>query len=165
MKKTLTLVTFFCAFLIFASLTTLNSCNSSEAKLKAYVDDQNPMLIPDLLPRKGELANLPGNGRKHRIKPLTHGEWPKGYIDHINRIKTDNRPCNLRDVSAQINRHNRGQDRRNTSGVTGVNWNKKLRKWHAQIASLALRSFIVASFLMSPTQRLRLAAEARFPLS
>lgn len=57
MKKTLTLVTFFAAFLIFASLTTLNSCNSSEAKLKAYVDDQNPMQIPDLLPRKGELAN------------------------------------------------------------------------------------------------------------
>lgn len=63
MKKTLTLVTFFVrrtlcgAFLIFASLTTLNSCNSSEAKLKAYVDDQNPMQIPDLLPRKGELAN------------------------------------------------------------------------------------------------------------
>jgi tetratricopeptide (TPR) repeat protein len=57
MKKTLTLVTFFCAFLIFASLTTLNSCNSSEAKLKAYVEDQNPMQIPDLLPRKGELAN------------------------------------------------------------------------------------------------------------
>ena len=57
MKKTLTLVTFFCAFLIFASLTTLNSCNSSEAKLKAYVDDQNPLQIPDLLPRNGELAN------------------------------------------------------------------------------------------------------------
>ncbi len=56
MKKTLTLVTFFVAFLIFASLTTLNSCNSSEAKLKAYVDDQNPLQIPDLLERKGELA-------------------------------------------------------------------------------------------------------------
>jgi tetratricopeptide (TPR) repeat protein len=56
MKKTLTLVTFFVAFLIFASLTTLNSCNSSEAKLKAYVDDQNPLQIPDLLDRKGELA-------------------------------------------------------------------------------------------------------------
>ncbi len=56
MKKTLTLVTFFVAFLIFASLTTLTSCNSSEAKLKAYVDDQNPLQIPDLLERKGELA-------------------------------------------------------------------------------------------------------------
>lgn len=55
MKKTLTLVTFG-AFLIFASLTTLNSCNNSEAKLKAYVDDQNPLQIPDLLERKGELA-------------------------------------------------------------------------------------------------------------
>jgi len=57
MKKTLTLATFFAAFLIFASLTSLNSCNSSEAKLKAYVDDQNPLQIPDLLARKGELAN------------------------------------------------------------------------------------------------------------
>jgi tetratricopeptide (TPR) repeat protein len=62
MKKTLTLVTFFvqrmlcAAFLIFASATLLTSCNSSEAKLKAYVDDQNPTQIPDLLERKGELA-------------------------------------------------------------------------------------------------------------
>ncbi len=63
MKKTLTLLPFFAhkalcvAFLIFASLVTLNSCNNSEAKLKAYVDDQNPMQIPNLLDRKGELAN------------------------------------------------------------------------------------------------------------
>jgi tetratricopeptide (TPR) repeat protein len=56
MKKTLTLATFFVAFLIFASLITLISCNSSEAKLKAYVEDQNPLQIPDLLERKGELA-------------------------------------------------------------------------------------------------------------
>ena len=56
MKKTLTLLPFV-AFLIFVSLTVLNGCNSSEAKLKAYVKDQNPMQIPDLLERKGELAN------------------------------------------------------------------------------------------------------------
>ena len=56
MKKTLTLLPFV-AFLIFVSLTALNGCNSSEAKLKAYVKDQNPMQIPDLLERKGELAN------------------------------------------------------------------------------------------------------------
>ncbi len=55
MKKTLTLLPF-CAFLIFVSLTALNSCSNSEAKLKAYVDDQNPMQIPDLLERQGELA-------------------------------------------------------------------------------------------------------------
>ncbi len=56
MKKTLTLLPFFAAFLIFVSTTTLNSCNNSEAKLKAYADEQNPMQIPDLLERNGELA-------------------------------------------------------------------------------------------------------------
>lgn len=55
MKKTLTLLPFF-TLLFFASLITLNSCNNSEAKLKAYADEQNPMQIPDLLERKGELA-------------------------------------------------------------------------------------------------------------
>ncbi len=57
MKKTLTLLPFFAAFLVFASLTTLNSCNNSEAKLKAYVSEQNPMEIPDLIERQGVLAN------------------------------------------------------------------------------------------------------------
>ena len=56
MKKTLTLLPFFAAFLIFVSATTLSSCNNSEAKLKAYVDEQNPLQIPDLLERNGELA-------------------------------------------------------------------------------------------------------------
>ncbi len=63
MKKTLTLILFFAqralfaAFLIFTALSIFNSCNSSEAKLKAFVEDQNPMQIPNLLERKGELAN------------------------------------------------------------------------------------------------------------
>ncbi len=57
MKKTLPLLTFFAAaFLILAFTTTLTGCNNSEAKLKAYVSEQNPMEIPNLLERKGELA-------------------------------------------------------------------------------------------------------------
>ncbi len=62
MKKTLTLVSFFvrrmlcAAFLIFVSSTAITSCNNNEAKLKEYVKESDPMQIPDLLPRKGELA-------------------------------------------------------------------------------------------------------------
>ncbi len=57
MKKTLTLLPFFAAaFLFYAFSASLTGCNNSEAKLKAYISDQNPMDIPDLLERKGELA-------------------------------------------------------------------------------------------------------------
>ncbi|MEP7237324.1 MAG: tetratricopeptide repeat protein [Ferruginibacter sp.] len=58
MKKTLTLLPFFAAAFFMLTLTTaISSCNSSEAKLKEYVKEQNPLDIPDLLERKGELAN------------------------------------------------------------------------------------------------------------
>jgi hypothetical protein len=33
----------------------------------------------------------------------THGVWPNGVIDHINRIRNDNRLCNLRCVSQSQN--------------------------------------------------------------
>ena len=36
-----------------------------------------------------------------------YGEWPKQVIDHINRIKFDNRIENLRDVSVLENNKNR----------------------------------------------------------
>lgn len=38
---------------------------------------------------------------QHRLAWLyVHGAFPEGHIDHINRIKTDNRICNLRVVTA-----------------------------------------------------------------
>ncbi len=54
MKKTLPLLAFFAIAFIVSALTS--SCNNSEAKLKAYVNEQNPLEIPDLLERNGELA-------------------------------------------------------------------------------------------------------------
>ena len=37
---------------------------------------------------------------------LYHGRWPS-EIDHLNGIKTDNRLCNLREVSGRENLQNR----------------------------------------------------------
>lgn len=40
----------------------------------------------------------------HRVVWLLYtGNWPIQVIDHINNIKKDNRPCNLRDVSPREN--------------------------------------------------------------
>jgi hypothetical protein len=64
---------------------------------------------------------------------LTHGDWPTQTIDHINRDKTDNRLQNLRDVSYADNNVNMGPRSHNTSGLEGVSWHAKARKWMAQI--------------------------------
>jgi hypothetical protein len=72
--------------------------------------------------------------KAHRLAWLyTHGEWPKGLIDHINGNKADNRIENLRDVFADGNSQNvRKPNRRNKSGFMGVIWFQN--KWRASIS-------------------------------
>ena len=72
----------------------------------------------------------------HRLAWLIHtGKMPKGQIDHINGDVTDNRWCNLRDVTASENQKNAKRSARNTSGMVGVRRAVKGRfnKWHAFI--------------------------------
>lgn len=53
---------------------------------------------------------------------LHNGRWAKkGYrVDHINGIKTDNRPCNLRESTNSQNASNKSVSERNKLGVKGV---------------------------------------------
>jgi hypothetical protein len=68
--------------------------------------------------------------REHRVVFLyMTGKWPTQQVDHINQVKDDNRWCNLRDVAPAINSQNRPLYKKNTSGHTGVVWNKKASKW------------------------------------
>ena len=55
-------------------------------------------------------------------------------IDHKNHKKYDNRKCNLRKVTPSQNQMNASKRSDNTSGVTGVGWNKERCKWAAYIA-------------------------------
>ena len=56
---------------------------------------------------------------------LHHGMWPSGEIDHINGDHSDDRLCNLRDVSRSQNQENiRRPTSRNRLGVLGVSKNK-----------------------------------------
>lgn len=53
------------------------------------------------------------NYQTHRVIWLmVHGKWPSGDIDHLNRIKTDNRLDNLRDVAHHVNSRNRPDGKR-----------------------------------------------------
>lgn len=55
-------------------------------------------------------------------------------IDHFNRNKLDNRKSNLRPITHKQNMLNRSIAVNNTSGVTGVSFNKSHNKWYAGIS-------------------------------
>ena len=70
----------------------------------------------------------------HRLAWLfVYGHWPEKDIDHINGIRTDNRLKNLRDVTRRENAKNRAMRSDNTSGITGVSFDKNAGKWKAEI--------------------------------
>lgn len=61
------------------------------------------------------------------------GEWPKNQIDHDNHIRNDNRWLNLFEATQQENSKNQSKSKNNTSGITGVYWEKRRKKWQANI--------------------------------
>jgi len=71
--------------------------------------------------------------KQHRIAWLyVYGIMPK-EIDHINGIRSDNRLCNLREVTRSQNIQNIGIRSNNTSGYKGVIFEAKKKKWRARI--------------------------------
>lgn len=72
----------------------------------------------------------------HRLAWLyITGELPRAEIDHINGIKSDNRFCNLRQVSKAMNSQNlRSARKDNKCGMLGVNWHNAAKAWVAQIS-------------------------------
>lgn len=69
----------------------------------------------------------------HRvIFAMVSGAWPSKYLDHINGVRDDNRPCNLREASNAENLWNRGAQKNNTSGFKGVSWFAPARLWQGQ---------------------------------
>jgi hypothetical protein len=54
-------------------------------------------------------------------------------VDHINHNKLDNRDENLRKCTQSENMRNQGVRTNNTSGVTGVTWDKSRSKWEAYV--------------------------------
>lgn len=95
-------------------------------KKYTFCDDGKGYPITNLLKIDGKRTSI----RLHQlILPRIEGL----EIDHINRIKTDNRRCNLRHVTHSQNNLNKLTQCNNTSGYRGIYWQKKAKKWHAQI--------------------------------
>lgn len=76
------------------------------------------------------------NGRRylaHRLAWLyMHGSLPP-LLDHINRVKTDNRICNLRPANHSQNQQNTLTRSDNKSGHRGVHFYKAYQMWQVYI--------------------------------
>ena len=68
------------------------------------------------------------------IAKIKFGEYSLDKIpDHLSRDTDDNRKCNIVLKSNQENSHNRGLSKTNSSGKTGVSFNKQKNLWTAYI--------------------------------
>ena len=61
------------------------------------------------------------------------GIFPIDQVDHGNHIRSDNRWSNLSEATYASNSKNKSKAKNNTSGVTGVRWNKRDKRWVARI--------------------------------
>jgi len=77
------------------------------------------------------------NGERHQAHRLAwlyvYGKFPKEELDHINHNRSDNRLCNLREVTHADNCRNRAKQSNNKSGINGVWWHKATKRWQASI--------------------------------
>lgn len=63
-----------------------------------------------------------------------NGHIDDGFeIDHVNGLKHDNRIENLRLATRKQNSANRPNHQNTSSGVKGVSWDKRNKKWEAHI--------------------------------
>ena len=97
---------------------------------------------------------------EHRlIHCLMTGEWPTRN-DHENHRRDDNRWVNLSDVSHAQNNRNLSMPVHNTSGVVGVAWVPRLKRWRAEI-TVGNKTRYLGSFVdKDDAVRARCAAEA-----
>lgn len=85
-----------------------------------------------------------------------------GYYDHIDRNELNNRRYNLRQCTYSQNSMNRGLQSNNTSGITGVTWDKKKFKWKAQI-KINRKQINIGLFVnKEDAVRARLQAETKY---
>lgn len=79
----------------------------------------------------------------HRLAWLyATGAFPPGDIDHVNGVRNDNRLANLRAATRVQNSANRGVNRNNTTGVKGVTFRQRTRRYEVRLECAGRRRYV-----------------------
>ena len=98
----------------------------------------------------------------HRVAwAITHGYWPT-IVDHINGDRHDNRISNLREVDDTASNRNLRLQKRNISGVHGVQWDAGTQRWVARIGRNGKAVRLGAFVDLEDAKAARRNAEAEF---
>lgn len=93
---------------------------------------------------------------------LYYGVWPDTNLDHRNHDRSDNRIRNLRKATHAENSKNMKRSVANTSGATGVVWDKRTEKWRARIHVNGKDKHIGYFFTVAAAAKARKAAEKKY---
>src|SRR5262249_52135114 len=76
----------------------------------------------------------------HRIVwAMVHGRWPAELLDHRNRNKADARISELREATNGQNKANSRANEGTYSGIKGVTWHIRKKRWLAHIRTGGLK--------------------------
>lgn len=92
---------------------------------------------------------------------LSKGRWPE-EVDHINHNISDNRLLNLREVTHSENQHNQKIHKNNTTGVHGVSYSKRDKKYEAHIRLNGKSIFLGYFFDLDKAKKARQEAETKY---
>ncbi len=98
----------------------------------------------------------------HRLAwVIYYGVWPK-IVDHIDGTPNNNRIANLRSVTRKLNQRNQKRHKSNTSGRTGVTWNRVRQVWVAHIGRGKKCLYLGSYMDFSEAVKARETAEQKF---
>lgn len=147
------------------------------AYVKIKIKDNLFVLVS---PQDEELVNkynwsLNSKGYLKRHGPKINEKWTKVYlhreilncpigyqVDHINGNKLDNRRENLRICTNMLNHYNMPKRVDNKSGVTGVYFNNRLKKWVAEIKANKIKIYIGSFNDLDEAKKARQIAEQKY---
>lgn len=105
---------------------------------------------------------LTGYDTKNKKQIKMHSVLGYSYCDHIDRNEFNNRKNNLRKATCSENAMNRSIRSNNISGITGVWWHKKNKKWCADIGKEGKRIFLGSFYNKDDAIKARLKAEKEY---